>query len=80
MVQETPVPDVHAGEDYVAHHHHGLRTLARLMTLSFIDVDSARRTFRFYGVQAGGGSRGGAAAARGRVRVSVCSRLWLCWG
>ncbi|KAI8471996.1 MAG: hypothetical protein J3K34DRAFT_218294 [Monoraphidium minutum] len=51
MVQETPCPDIHAAEDYVAHHHHGLRTLARLMTLSFIDVDSARRTFRFYGVQ-----------------------------
>ncbi|GBF97036.1 hypothetical protein Rsub_09509 [Raphidocelis subcapitata] len=49
MIQETPVPQVHAGEDYVAHHHHGLHTLARLMTLSFIDIDSERRTFRFYG-------------------------------
>jgi hypothetical protein len=51
FIQETPVPEIHAGEDYVAHHHHGLRTLARLMTLSFIDIDSAKRTFRFYGVQ-----------------------------
>lgn len=51
MIRETPVPDVHAGEDYVAHHEHGLHTLARLMSLSFIDIDAEKRTFRFYCVQ-----------------------------
>jgi hypothetical protein len=51
MIQETPVPEVHHGEDYVKHHQHGLHTLARQLTLSFIDIDSAARTFRFYCVQ-----------------------------
>ena len=51
MICETPDAELHRCEDYVAHHNHGLHTLARLMTLSFIDVDSARRTFRFYCVQ-----------------------------
>jgi hypothetical protein len=53
MIQETPCPELHKEEDYIAHHQHGLRTLARLMTLSFIDIDSKARTFRFYAVQVG---------------------------
>jgi len=51
MIREAPDPALHACEDYVAHHMHGLRSIARMLTLSFIDVDSAARTFRVYQVQ-----------------------------
>jgi len=62
------VPDIHKAEDYVAHHRHGLHTLARLMTLSFIDIDSKARTFRYYAVQ-----------VRGRARVGI-ARMGVSWG
>jgi hypothetical protein len=54
MIRETPDPELLACEDYEKHHVHGLQGLAELLTLSFIDIDSAARTFRFYCIQVRG--------------------------
>ena len=51
MIRETPDPALHACEDYVRHHMHGLQSIARMLTLAFIDIDSTARTFRIYQVQ-----------------------------
>ena len=77
MVRETPVPAIHAGEDYVAHHMHGLQSIARLLTLAFIDVDSTQRTFRVYQVQGCSRLYGWDELADPRVARAVAAKVFV---
>ena len=77
MVRQTPVPAIHACEDYVAHHMHGLQSIARLLTLAFIDVDSTQRTFRVYQVQGCSRLYGWDELADPRVARAVAAKVFV---
>ena len=51
MIRECPTPHMIPKENYQLQHRHGLQGLAKLMTMSFIDIDSSKRICRYYTTQ-----------------------------
>lgn len=77
MIREAPDPALHASEDYVAHHMHGLRSIARMLTLAFIDIDSSAKTFRIYQVQGCSRLYGWDELADPRVARALCAKVFV---